>query len=113
MKVIIEIIGYLACFISTFASLPQLIKCVRSKSTKDISYITVVMIQSGCSLWLVYGVYVHDVPLIVSDAIAILLYTLLGIFKWYNEWTPPIDTPRILIYEEDELHFLPKIKIIE
>ena len=90
MKVIVEVVGYAACFISTFASLPQLIKCVRSKSTKDISYITVVMIQTGCSLWLSYGICVSDIPIIVSDIISIILYTLLGIFKIYNERKTPV-----------------------
>lgn len=84
-NVFVQVIGYIACSITTFASLPQIIKCIKSKSTKDISYIPVVMIQSGCSMWVAYGICVNDVPIIVSNIIAIVLYTILGGFKFYNE----------------------------
>lgn len=76
---------------STTSSLPQIAKAVRTRKTHDLSYITISMIISGGILWTVYGVFLHDLPLIIWDVIPACLYTSLLIIKYLcdNNYLPP------------------------
>ncbi|MGH2575382.1 MAG: PQ-loop domain-containing transporter, partial [Ignavibacteria bacterium] len=47
MDTIVLIIGLCAAFLTTFAFLPQFIKTIKTKHTKDLSLITLIMIDAG------------------------------------------------------------------
>lgn len=74
------IVGFAASFCTTAAFLPQVLRTWRSKSTKDISLPTYLAYSVGLALWLIYGLMVRDAPLIVSNAITLVLaLTILGL----------------------------------
>jgi len=51
----IIIVGMIAAFLSTVSSLPQVIKTIKLKETKDISFWMWAFLAVGIFLWLVYG----------------------------------------------------------
>lgn len=76
-----DILGFLASLFTTFASIPQLIKIIKSKSAEDISLIMFVMTAIGLLLWFVYGVLIISWPLIISNAIAFSITCCIVYFK--------------------------------
>lgn len=75
------VIGLTAAFFTTVAFLPQVIHVWRTRSTKDISLAMFVVFTAGIFLWLIYGLILHDVPLIASNAITFLLSGTILYFK--------------------------------
>ena len=73
MENIIIYIGFFAGFCTTIAFLPQAIKTWKTKSTKDISLLMFLIFITGVFFWLVYGILIHEMPLIVANAITLIL----------------------------------------
>jgi MtN3 and saliva related transmembrane protein len=68
-----EIVGLAAAFLTTVAFLPQVFHTIRTRSTHDISLRMYSLYTAGIFLWLVYGLFLHDLPLIASNTITFLL----------------------------------------
>ena len=77
----LEIVGFLAGFLSAIALSPQLIKTFRTKSTKDISIIWTLMLMIGLLLWIVYATANKILPLLIFAAIEFLMISSLFILK--------------------------------
>jgi len=75
-----EIVGLAAAFLTTVAFLPQVVHTIRTRSTHDISLRMYSLYTAGIFLWLVYGLFLHDLPLIASNTITFVLSgTILGL----------------------------------
>jgi MtN3 and saliva related transmembrane protein len=77
----INILGFVAAFLTTTAFLPQVLKVWRSRSTKDISLPMLVTFIAGVTLWLIYGVMVKAAPIVIANAITLILNLLILRFK--------------------------------
>jgi len=78
-------IGYFAGFLTTTALIPQLIKTWKTKSTRDISLGMFVTLCSGIFCWLIYGFLIDEEPVILWNAITLLLaLSILGMKLKYN-----------------------------
>ena len=66
------IIGLVAASCTTFSFLPQAIKVIKTKHTKDLSLAMYSIFTTGVFLWLVYGVLVKDIPLIIANIITFI-----------------------------------------
>ena len=77
----VTVLGLVAGGLTTFAMLPQLIKILKTKSTKDISLLLFIMAFLGVTLWLVYGFLINDIPLMVGNGISLLLVGSVLILK--------------------------------
>jgi len=75
------IIGYLAAFLTTVSFVPQAIKTVRTRDTSSISLGMYVLFTLGVVLWLVYGLGTRQWPIIIANAITVVLATLILGFK--------------------------------
>ncbi len=64
------IIGLIAALCTTASFLPQVIKTVKSKRTKDISFLMYAILAIGLFLWLVYGIMLRDLPIILANGIS-------------------------------------------
>jgi MtN3 and saliva related transmembrane protein len=51
----IEYIGLWASILATLAFLPQVVKTWRTRSARDFSLATLVMLETGTAFWIVYG----------------------------------------------------------
>jgi len=72
----IIIVGMIAAFLSTVSSLPQVIKTIKLKETKDISFWMWAFIAVGIFLWLVYGLLKKDLPIILANGISLFLVSI-------------------------------------
>jgi len=67
-----NIIGFAAALLTTFGLLPQTIQAWKSKQTKDISLAMYLIMVSGITLWLVYGLLLNDGPLIAANSVSLI-----------------------------------------
>ena len=67
------LIGLAAAVCTTIAFLPQAVKSLKTKQTKDISLPMYVIFTTGVFLWLVYGIIISDIPLILANGITLIL----------------------------------------
>ena len=72
MMNIVTAIGLLAAAFTTIALLPQIMKVWKTKSTKDISIGMFTLYSSGVFLWLVYGLFINDLPIILANSLAFI-----------------------------------------
>ncbi|WP_428023216.1 SemiSWEET family sugar transporter [Arcobacter sp.] len=68
-----EVIGFLAAFLTTIAFLPQVYKIYKSNKTDDLSLLTFSLFTIGVFCWLSYGIYIKNHPVILANAITFLL----------------------------------------
>lgn len=76
-----EIIGLLAATLTTTAFFPQVIKTVKSKSTKDISLPMYSLMFAGTVSWLIYGLFKNDLPIILANGISSVASFVIFYFK--------------------------------
>jgi len=75
------LIGLTAATLTTSAFLPQVIKCWKSKHTKDISLVMTLTLSSGIALWLIYGLLSKDLPLIYANSLSLIFVSALLALK--------------------------------
>ncbi|NTV98140.1 MAG: SemiSWEET transporter [Chlorobiaceae bacterium] len=69
----ITYIGFAAGIVTTFAFLPQVIRILRTRRTRDISLLWALSMTLGIGLWLLYGIEKNDPPMIAANSISLLL----------------------------------------
>jgi len=84
---LIETVGFLASLLSVLNQFPQAIKVFRSKDTHSISLVMYCIVVVCISLWLVYGILLHDGPLIWANALSLIPITYIFIMKLRNTIT--------------------------
>ena len=77
----IAVIGLLAGTCTTISFLPQVIKTVRAKETKDISLLMYIVLAAGILLWTVYGILIKDFPVILANSISFVLAAVILTLK--------------------------------
>lgn len=77
----INILGFTAATLTTFAFLPQVIQVWRSRSTRDISLPMLITFIAGIMLWLVYGLLVNAAPIYVANGVTLILNLTILRFK--------------------------------
>jgi MtN3 and saliva related transmembrane protein len=53
--------------------LPQLIKVLKEKDVEDLSLLMIIFLIIGLSLWVWYGFIKDELPIILSNAFAVLV----------------------------------------
>jgi MtN3 and saliva related transmembrane protein len=79
-------IGYLAGTLTTLAFAPQLLKALKTKSTKDISLLMLLCSTTGMTLWLYHGLLIEDMALILANSVSIALASTLLVYKLKNDY---------------------------
>ena len=69
----VSTIGMVAALLTTAAYIPQAYKTIKTRSTKDLSIVTFSMLFIGTILWFIYGLYIHDTPLMLANGITATL----------------------------------------
>ena len=69
---LITILGLVAATCTTISFLPQAIKTIRSKHTKDLSFGMYTVLTIGVFLWFVYGIFIKDIPVILANGITLV-----------------------------------------
>lgn len=74
-------LGYVAAIFATGSFVPQVLKTWRTRSAEDLSWLMLFTHVVGLSLWLAYGVALRAAPIIVANAIGVLLDVILIVLK--------------------------------
>jgi MtN3 and saliva related transmembrane protein len=81
----IDLIGMLAGSLTTLSFVPQVWKTYRRKSAADFSWLYVLAYTTGLALWLWYGLLIASMPVILANAVAlVLLFALVGLKVKYR-----------------------------
>lgn len=72
-SIFINTIGLIAGLLTTIAFVPQVLKIYRTKSGRDISARMFTMFSIGIALWLYYGVLLQSLPIILANAVTLIL----------------------------------------
>ena len=91
------VLGIVAGSLTTLAYLPQVLKTWRSRSADGMSWSMLIILCAGIVLWLVYGVYVHDMPLIMANLLTLVFSSAILGVKIRYEAMPKLRAPRQLI----------------
>ena len=70
------IIGLVAASFTTFAFLPQSLRAIRTKHTKDLSLPMLIMLEIGVVIWIIYGSLISDIPLLAANTISFIFVTI-------------------------------------
>ena len=81
----INIIGLTAAAMGGIALFPQVLKVLRTKSTKDISREMIVILACSIFLWLVYGLLISDLPIIIANFFGLIQALIILFFKIKNQ----------------------------
>ncbi len=73
--------GYAAAFCTTSAYVPQVLRVWRTRSTKDISLKMFLVLVTGLILWLAYGFWRGEMPLILANSVTLMLASIILYFK--------------------------------
>jgi MtN3 and saliva related transmembrane protein len=77
----LENLGFLAGFLTSVSQLPQVIKVTKSGDTRSISLWTYVILFMGIALWLIYGIFEGDYPLIFANSFTLIMTSLIIFYK--------------------------------
>jgi MtN3 and saliva related transmembrane protein len=67
------VLGYFAATLTTLSFLPQVILVYRTKNTDAISVSMYLIFSTGVFFWFIYGVLIQAWPVIVANAITLVL----------------------------------------
>lgn len=76
-------VGLAAGSLTTISFVPQVVQIWRTKHADDISTSMFVIFMTGVALWLLYGIYLDALPVIIANAITLLLAATILILKFH------------------------------
>lgn len=84
----LDILGLVATAFTTSSFVPQVWRTWKTRDVSGISLPTYAIITVGLALWLVYGLLRADLPLIVANALMVVLTGAITIMKIRFEARP-------------------------
>lgn len=82
------LIGYPAAVCTTIAFVPQLLRVWQRRTARDISLSMFLVFSIGELFWLLYGIIIHSLPVILANAITLLLALAILTLKLYFDRNP-------------------------
>ncbi len=76
-----RLIGLAAATITTLSFLPQAYRSLRTRDTRAISLGMYAFFTLGIALWLVYGLLIHDLPVMLANAVTLVLALVVLVLK--------------------------------
>ena len=83
----IEFIGFIAAILTTVAFVPQAYKVWQKKSVSGMSLTMYLIFFCGVLLWLVYGLIINSLPMIIGNAVTIVLTSIILYFLLRSKWS--------------------------
>jgi MtN3 and saliva related transmembrane protein len=81
-----EIIGAVAATLTMFGFVPQIAKIHKTRSVEDVSLTMLIQYSIGIFLWMVYGIYLQNNILIISNLVSFSTLVLaIGLYLKYRK----------------------------
>ncbi|MFZ1387230.1 MAG: SemiSWEET transporter [Thiolinea sp.] len=77
----LDLLGLVASVFTTSSFIPQVWRTWQTRDVSGISLPTYLIITIGLALWLVYGILRGDMPLIVANAVMVILTGTITVMK--------------------------------
>lgn len=77
-----EWVGYTAAVLTTASFIPQAALTLRTRSAEGVSLRMYAMFTVGVALWLAYGVLTVAWPVIIANAVTLVLASLILLTAW-------------------------------
>ena len=74
-------LGYVASFLTVASFLPQVIRTWQSRQTRDLSLGMFSLLVTASTLWILYGIFINDWPVILTNIGMVLLNGSIGVAK--------------------------------
>lgn len=74
-------LGLVAGTLTSIASVPQLVKTLRTRHARDISIWQPLLLSIGVALWMIYGKLIGDLPLMLANIVPLICNVMLTILK--------------------------------
>ena len=78
----IRYLGYFAGFLTVSSFLPQVVRAWRTKRTTDLSLATFALLITASTLWMFYGAWNRDWPVVITNAGMVVLNGMLAVAKY-------------------------------
>ena len=69
----LQYVGFIGGFITVTAFVPQVIRTWRTRNTRDLSLGMVALLVTSGALWLTYGIFIRDWPVILTNVGMVVL----------------------------------------
>jgi MtN3 and saliva related transmembrane protein len=66
-------IGLLAGSLTTVSFVPQVFRIWKTRSANDVSGLMFGIFSLGVFFWLVYGLCIHDIPIVITNGLTLAL----------------------------------------
>lgn len=76
-----DLIGYLAACLTTLSFLPQALHTFRTRDVRGISLGMYALFTGGVALWLVYGLLLGAWPIVLANAVTLVLALAILVMK--------------------------------
>jgi MtN3 and saliva related transmembrane protein len=84
MQIDWEMVGLAAGVLTMFGFVPQILRIYRTESVTDVSLFMLIQFTLGIFLWLLYGIFIKDRNLIISNTVSFLtLIVAVGLYLRY------------------------------
>lgn len=74
-------IGLAASALVTVAYIPEVLKTVRARHTRDLSLTWIVILDLGQLLFLIYGIDIVSIPLLISGGAGVVMMSIMLAYK--------------------------------
>lgn len=79
------LIGYLAAILTTLSYLPQVLRVILTRQTRDISRNMYILQGIGVLLWLIYGIALSNLPIILANVVTLVSVSIILYYKIISE----------------------------
>lgn len=87
----LQIFGYLGVIFTGTHLLPEVYKALKTNHLRDVAWTMLLMLLAGSTSWLLYGFFLHDIPLMTSASLNVIgCVTLLTLKYLYLRNDQPI-----------------------
>ncbi|MEO7760651.1 MAG: SemiSWEET transporter [Casimicrobiaceae bacterium] len=93
----VDVLGIFAGTLTTISFVPQVLRIVRTRSARDISWGMFGVFATGTTLWIVWGAMQGAIPVIVANAVTLILAFVILVLKWKFQ-------------ESDAIHQIPEVR---
>lgn len=81
MNFFVSLTGISAATLTTACQIPQLLKILKTKHTKDLSLTSYTALGAGVFLWILYGVFIKDLIIITANVITFIIVAWIWLLK--------------------------------
>ncbi len=81
---VLSVLATVFGIVNGFANFPQIYKIFKTKSAKDISVLTYIILTIGSFVWILYGIEIKNFPVLIMNILAFIefIFILIGCYLY-------------------------------